>query len=131
METIRTLTADDLPAVWALEMQAFNVAPSDHEPFRDEGGAERFVGAFDGERLVASCEYHRLGQFFGEKPVLIAKMAGLNVDGVCRVGTSPYIALTSDEGDVSEGRQGRQSILLLMAYPQPGAAPSANGGRVD
>ena len=66
-----------------------------------------------------------------EQPVLVAKMAGLNIDGVCRVGTTPYIALTSDEGDVSEGRQGRQSILLLMAYPHPGAALTANGASLD
>lgn len=62
-----------------------------------------------------------------EQPVLVAKMAGLNIDGVCRVGQTPYLALTSDEGDVSEGRQGRQSILLLLAYPLPAASSAVNG----
>lgn len=62
-----------------------------------------------------------------EQPVLVAKMDGLNIDGVCRVVNTPYIALTSDEGDVSEGRQGRQSILLLMAYPLPAASSAAKG----
>jgi len=56
-----------------------------------------------------------------DKPRLIARISGLNIDGVCRVGSGPYIVLTSDEGDVSEGRQGRQSVLMVLAYPYPPA----------
>ncbi len=51
-----------------------------------------------------------------DAPSLIARFSDLNVDGVCRVGSTPYIVLISDEGDVSEERQGRQSVLTLMYF---------------
>jgi hypothetical protein len=35
---------------------------------------------------------------------------------VCRLGTSRYIVLGSDEGDVSEGRTARQSILTVLEF---------------
>lgn len=60
-----------------------------------------------------------------ESPRLVARFSDLNVDGVCRAGASPYIVLVSDEGDVSEERQGRQSVLTLMHFlgPAPGVHP--------
>ena len=112
METIRPLTAEDLPSAWALEMQAFNVAPSDHEPFRDEGGAERFVGAFDGERLVASCEYHRLGQFFGGRRVPMGGVASVVVAPEARGGglASRMLALLVE-------RMRAESLPISTLYP--------------
>ncbi len=69
METIRTLTPDDLPAAWQLDQQIFNVDPKQHETARDPDGADRFVGAFDGDTLLAICEFHRFGQFFNRRRV--------------------------------------------------------------
>jgi len=57
-----------------------------------------------------------------EAPVLFARVADTNIDAVCRVGGSPLIALGSDEGDVSENRAGRQSLLTLMYFAGPAEA---------
>ena len=82
METIRPLEADDLPAAWALERQVFNVDVKEHETACDAAGADRFVGAFDDHGLVASCEYHRFGQFFGGRRI--------DMGGVSSVVVAPH-----------------------------------------
>ena len=51
-----------------------------------------------------------------EKPILFAKMPDMKVEAVCRLGESGFIAIGSDEGDVSEGRAARQSILTIMDF---------------
>jgi hypothetical protein len=51
-----------------------------------------------------------------DAPVLVAKIADMTIEAVCRLGSSPYIALGSDEGDVSEGRTARQSILTILEF---------------
>ncbi|OPZ97377.1 MAG: hypothetical protein BWY71_01634 [Planctomycetes bacterium ADurb.Bin412] len=38
----------------------------------------------------------------------------MTMEAVCRLGESRYIALGSDEGDISEGRTARQSILTIL-----------------
>ncbi|MFH1718873.1 MAG: hypothetical protein ABIF19_16075 [Planctomycetota bacterium] len=52
-----------------------------------------------------------------EKPILIARMPDMKVEAVCRLGDSRFIAVGSDEGDVSEGRAARQSILTIIDFP--------------
>jgi len=84
LETIRTLTPDDLPAAWTLDQQIFNVDPKQHETARDSEGADRFVGAFDGDTLVAICEFHRFGQFFGGRRVPMGGVSSVAVSPEAR-----------------------------------------------
>ena len=51
-----------------------------------------------------------------EKPILIARVPDMKIEAVCRLGTSRFIAIGSDEGDVSEGREQRQSVLTIMDF---------------
>lgn len=51
-----------------------------------------------------------------DKPVLFATAPDMKVEAVCRLGTSRFIAVGSDEGDVSEGREQRQSVLTIMDF---------------
>lgn len=51
-----------------------------------------------------------------DPPILIARIVDMTIEAVCRLGESPYIALGSDEGDVSEGRAYRQSILTILEF---------------
>ena len=51
-----------------------------------------------------------------DAPILIARIPDMTIEAVCRLGDSPYIVLGSDEGDVSEGRSYRQSVLTLLEF---------------
>lgn len=51
-----------------------------------------------------------------DTPILIARIPDMTIEAVCRLGTSRYIALGSDEGDISEGRSYRQSVLTIMEF---------------
>jgi len=51
-----------------------------------------------------------------EKPILFARAPDMKIEAVCRLGNSRFIAVCSDEGDVSEGRPARQSVLTIMAF---------------
>jgi hypothetical protein len=51
-----------------------------------------------------------------DRPILAAKITDMTIEAVCRLGLSRYIVLGSDEGDVSEGRTARQSILTVMEF---------------
>ena len=62
-----------------------------------------------------------------KQPVLVAKFPDLNVEAVTRIGDGPYIALGSDEGDVSEGRRGRQSALTIMHFLGPASEEAEDG----
>lgn len=84
METIRPLEPRDLPAAWALDQQTFQVDPKLHATARDPDGADRFVGAFDGDRLVATCEFHRFGQFFRGRRVPMGGVASVAVSPEAR-----------------------------------------------
>ena len=55
-----------------------------------------------------------------DKPVLFARTPDMKVEAVCRLGASRYIAICSDEGDVSEERAKRpQSVLTILEFPSP------------
>ena len=57
-----------------------------------------------------------------EKPIIFARVPDMKIEAICRLGDSRFIAIGSDEGDVSEGRSQRQSVLTIMdftAVPQP------------
>ncbi|BAM04789.1 hypothetical protein [Phycisphaera mikurensis] len=60
-----------------------------------------------------------------EPPVAVLRAADLNIDAVCRVGDSDLIALASDEGDASENRDGRQSLLTLLHFDATKRAQAA------
>lgn len=51
-----------------------------------------------------------------EEPIMIAKAPDLKLEAVCRLGSSRFIALGTDEGDVSEGRDARESKLIIMEF---------------
>lgn len=51
-----------------------------------------------------------------DAPLLIARIPDMTIEAVCRLGNSPYIALGSDEGDISEGRVYRQSVLTILEF---------------
>ena len=51
-----------------------------------------------------------------DMPTLVARIPDMTIEAVCRLGTSRYIVLGSDEGDVSEGRTARQSILTVLEF---------------
>ncbi|MHC4270764.1 MAG: hypothetical protein ACYST2_00450 [Planctomycetota bacterium] len=51
-----------------------------------------------------------------ESPVLFAECPDMKVEAVCRLGPSPYIAIGSDEADLSEGRTLQQQSLLTILY---------------
>jgi hypothetical protein len=51
-----------------------------------------------------------------EPPLLVARMPDMTIEAVCRLGSSRFIALGSDEGDVSEGRAQRQSIVTVLDF---------------
>jgi hypothetical protein len=51
-----------------------------------------------------------------EKPVLFAKCPDMKIEAICRLGSNYYIALGSDEADLSEGRTLQQQSILTIMY---------------
>ncbi len=51
-----------------------------------------------------------------DRPVQFAAAPDMTVEAICRLGGSRYIAIGSDEGDVSEGRGQRQSVLTILDF---------------
>lgn len=51
-----------------------------------------------------------------ENPVLFAIVPEMKIEAICRLGTSRFIAIGSDEGDDSEGREQRQSVISVMDF---------------
>ena len=52
-----------------------------------------------------------------DAPVLCATFPDMKVEAVCRLGSTHYIAIGSDEGDVSEGRpQQKQSVVTILYF---------------
>lgn len=52
-----------------------------------------------------------------DRPILFARFPDMKVEAVCRLGETPFIAVASDEGDVSEGRpQQQQSVITVMYF---------------
>jgi len=49
-----------------------------------------------------------------DPPHLFAQVPDMKIEALCRLGTSRYIAICSDEGDVSEGRPERQQSVLTI-----------------
>ena len=50
-------------------------------------------------------------------PILFARIPDLKIEAVCRLGTTAFIAIGSDEADVSEGRtRQQQSVLTILAF---------------
>ena len=40
----------------------------------------------------------------------------MKIEAICRLGDTGFIAVGSDEGDVSEGREQRQSVLTILYF---------------
>ena len=51
-----------------------------------------------------------------EKPICFARAPDMKIEAICRLGSSRFIAICSDEGDVSEGRTARQSVLTILDF---------------
>jgi hypothetical protein len=52
-----------------------------------------------------------------DEPTLCATFPDMKVEAVCRLGSTRYIAVGSDEGDVSEGRpQQKQSVVTILYF---------------
>lgn len=51
-----------------------------------------------------------------EKPVMFADVPDMKIEAVCRLGTTPYIAIGSDEKDLSEGRTRQQQSVITILY---------------
>jgi len=51
-----------------------------------------------------------------DAPVLFAKAPDMKLEAICRLGNTNFIAIGSDEGDVSEGREQRQSVLTILYF---------------
>ena len=51
-----------------------------------------------------------------DRPMLFATVPDMKIEAICRLGTSRFIAIGSDEGDVSEGREQRQSVLTILEF---------------
>jgi hypothetical protein len=52
-----------------------------------------------------------------DAPVLCATFPDMKVEAVCRLGSTRYLAVGSDEGDVSEGRpQQKQSVITILYF---------------
>jgi hypothetical protein len=53
----------------------------------------------------------------GEAPILIATFPDMKIEAVCRLGDSRFVAVVSDERDVSEGRdKTAQSVLTILYF---------------
>jgi len=63
-----------------------------------------------------------------EKAVLFADLPDMTVEAVCRLGSTDYIAVGTDEGDVSEGRvRQQQSMVSIIHFT--GLEPTGSGER--
>jgi hypothetical protein len=52
-----------------------------------------------------------------ETPVHFANVPDMKIEAICRLGSSRYIAICSDESDISEGRADRpQSVVTVMEF---------------
>lgn len=51
-----------------------------------------------------------------DQPILAARFPDMKVEAVCRLGQTPFIAIGSDEGDVSEGRPAQQQSVVTVMY---------------
>ena len=76
---IRTLRGEDLEQVWQLDSEAFHVAADRRDRFLRWAAPERFVGAFEGDRLVAQCAALPFGQFFGGRAVPMGGLSSVSV----------------------------------------------------
>ncbi len=55
-----------------------------------------------------------------DAPVLFARTPDMKIEAICRLGESRYVAICSDEGDVSEERaRHAQCVLTIMEFPGP------------
>jgi len=51
-----------------------------------------------------------------ERPICFARAPDMKIEAICRLGATRFIAVCSDEGDVSEGRTSRQSVLTVLDF---------------
>ncbi len=51
-----------------------------------------------------------------DAPILFARFPDMKIEAVCRLGRTPFIAVGSDEGDISEGRPQQQQSVVTVLY---------------
>jgi predicted acetyltransferase len=76
---IRALRQGDLEQAWALDHDAFHVPAERKAQFLEFALPSRWLGAFDGGRLVAATASHAFGQFFGGRSVPMAGVHSVSV----------------------------------------------------
>ena len=76
---IRSLGPDDLEPAWELDRESFHTNEGDRSLFLEWQDPARFVGAFDGGRLVALSGVHEFGQFFGGRTVSMGGLTSVSV----------------------------------------------------
>ena len=60
-----------------------------------------------------------------DAPIRFADVPDMKIEGICRIGSTRFIAIVSDEADESEGRTSHQSVLTVLDFagvPRPSAA---------
>jgi predicted acetyltransferase len=76
---LRVLREADLEQSWELDRDAFHQPPERRAGYLRVTDPERFVGAFDGGRLVAQTGAHGFGQYFGGRSVPMGGLTSVSV----------------------------------------------------
>ena len=79
---IRRLVASDLEAAWQLDREAFHVPEERRALYLETADPNEYMGAFEGDELVAQSAALAMGQYFGGRAV---QMGGLS-----SVATAPH-----------------------------------------
>jgi predicted acetyltransferase len=103
---IRPLCDQDLEQAWALDHDAFHVPAEQKQRFLRFADASRWIGAFEGGRLVAANGAHGFGQFFGGRSVPMAGVHSVSVvperrgQGLARAVMTPLLHAARERGEV-------------------------------
>jgi predicted acetyltransferase len=102
---IRTLRKDDLEQAWELDRDSFHTPPERKQHFLRFAEPARWMGAFDGGRLVAATAAHAFGQFFGGRSVPMAGLHSVSVvpdrrgQGLARALMTPLLHAMRERGE--------------------------------
>ena len=112
---IRTLRPADLEEAWELDRDSFHEPPENRELFVEWQDPSRFVGAFDGGRLVALSGVHEFGQFFGGRSVSMGGLTSVSVAAHRRGLTGRKAQVRLDGGPLA--LEWREDGHMVMSGP--------------
>lgn len=75
----RTLAKDDLDQAWELDQDAFNGDGNHRDAFEQQSEVDRFHGAFEDGRLLATARVIPFGQYFGGRRVPMGGLSSVAV----------------------------------------------------